>query len=70
LRGNIPNKIALFARNETFWPPQIFGLATLLFLVPLSRGANSHFDLRAHPANKFREAISVIFVSQVSSPVA
>ena len=30
LRGVFLNKIMLFAWNQTFWPPQIFGLATPL----------------------------------------
>jgi len=30
LRDVFPNKIVSFAENQTFWPPQIFGLATPL----------------------------------------
>jgi len=70
VRGHIPYKIALFARNQTFWRPQTLGWLRYWFLAPLSRGANARFDLRADAANKFRGAISAIFVSQVSPPVA
>jgi len=32
LRGVLPNKIALFAKHQTVWPPKILGLATPLEL--------------------------------------
>jgi len=43
LRGNIPNKIASFARNRTFWHPQIVGLATLLVLSPTFQRGKCRF---------------------------
>jgi len=64
-----PNQNSVIRPKSNILAPTSFG-ADYWFLVPLSRGVNARFDLRANPANRFGGAISVIFVSQVSLPVA
>jgi len=64
LRGGIPNKIVLFAKNKK--SPQIFGLATLLTHLKLSKIASTRLSLI--PIIKFRRDSHSKLAKEIPKP--